>query len=428
MRRNLSYLKLLHLIPPVVALALVVAWNTAERRAVSSLETESAVLRGKISKALASGSSRTALTAAATNGKTQGASKRPINWKEMAALVAAAQDGGDKAGMRALLDFQQRLSEMSREEMIAALDEIAALGLSDAERLAMEEMIVEALLKQDPQYVLERFVDRIESEPDGIGWQLSTAMGEWAKKDLKAATAWFDRQIAAGKFESRSLDGRSEMRTQFEAALMESMIGSDPASAAARLAELPEDQRREVLQQLPFSDLSPEEQKAYAAMVRELIPEDERAGSFAHIASQLVDDEGYGKVGAFLDAIGATPEERAAAAKQTAESRLSLLANEDGVTRADVDSLREWLTRQAPGETDSIIGKALAEAAQDSDAFGFSEASQLALHYQKISGSDDVLVAFLKSYSARSNLEEARHLADMITDEKLRKQLLRDLK
>ncbi len=426
MRRNQSYLKLPYLIPPIVALALVVAWNTAEWRAATSLEAENVALRKKVSKVINSEGFHTSLTTG--SAKAQRVLKRAINWKETARLVAAANDGGSMSGMRALLDFQQRLSKMSREEMIAALDKVAETGLSDAERLAMEELIVDELLKQDPRYVLERFVDRIKGESDGIGWQLSGAMGEWAKKDLKSATAWFDHQIAAGKFESRTLDGRSEIRAQFEAELIEPMIGTDPASAAARLAELPEDQRREVLQQLPFSDFSLAEQKAYAAMVRELIPADERAGSFAHIASQLVDDAGYGKVGAFLDAVSATTGERAAAAMQTAESQLSLLANEEGVTREDVDSLREWLTRQAPGERDSIIGKALAEAAQNSDGFSFSEASQLALHNQKTSGNDDVLVTFLKSYSARSNLAEARQLAEMIADEKLRTQLLRDLK
>jgi hypothetical protein len=39
-----------------------------------------------------------------------------------------------------------------------------------------------------------------------------------------------------------------------------------------------------------------------------------------------------------------------------------------------------------------------------------------------------VLVSFLQSYSARSNLEGALHLAEMISDEQRRAQILRQLK
>lgn len=43
-------------------------------------------------------------------------------------------------------------------------------------------------------------------------------------------------------------------------------------------------------------------------------------------------------------------------------------------------------------------------------------------------GSDAVLVAFLQSYSARSNLDEARHLAGGVQDNKIRGEILKQLK
>lgn len=411
-----------------MALVIVVAWNATQMRSISALETDGKLLREKISAAPGSGSGM-ADGPSSTSGskKTTVSRKASIDWKEVSTAVSRAEDGSEKSSLRAMIDFQRRLAEMSRDEIIASLDEINALGLPDSERAALEELILAALIKQDPQYALERFSDRIESDPESIGWQLSAALGDWAKKDLSAAKAWFDKQISEGKFESKTLDGRSEMRTDFEAELMESMIGSDLDAAGRRLAALPEDQRREVLQQLSFDELSPAEQKAYASLVRQLVPSDERAGSFAHIASQLVDDTGYGKVGAFLDSVNATPEERSAAATQTAESRLTFLGQSGDISSKDVDTLRTWLDKQAPGKTNSITGKALAEAAQDGGKFGFDEASQLAIKYQQSSGSDDVLVSFLESYSAHSNIEEARHLAEMISDEKVRARILDDM-
>lgn len=427
MRRNLPCLKAIQFIPPAVALVLVGVWNVGQMRSLAALEKDATVLREKIATVTAAGGPLTDPVRGSRPGKEKETGGTAIGWKEMTTRLIAARAAGEKSHMRAMLDFQQRLSEMTREELIAAFDELDGLGLSDEDRRSIEEMLMESLIKQDPRYALERFADRIEGDPDGIGWQLSTAMKEWAKTDLTAATAWFDRQIADGKFESRTLDGRSEMRSQFESALLESLMTSDPLSAGERLAALPEDQRREVLQQIPFAELSPADQKAYADLVRQLIPADERAGSFAHIAEELVDENGYDKVGTFLDSVNATPAERTAAAMQAAESRLTQIAGDSGVSQGEVDSLRTWLATQAPGKVDSITGKALAEASQDGGEFGFDEASQLVLHYQKTSGSDDVLVSFLKSYSARSNLEEARYLIEMISDEKIRAQLLKDL-
>ena len=86
------------------------------------------------------------------------------------------------------------------------------------------------------------------------------------------------------------------------------------------------------------------------------------------------------------------------------------------------------MDKQAPGQTDSITGKALAEAAQEGGKFDYDAASQLVLQYQGSTGRDDVLIAFLEGYSAHSNLEEARALAEMIADPKQREQILGQLK
>ncbi|MES2659851.1 MAG: hypothetical protein V4689_14625 [Verrucomicrobiota bacterium] len=417
-------MKASYIIPPLLALVLVGAWNASQMRSISSLEQDGADLRERISAALASGnggSDSLSVKASHPGGKDS------IDWKKMPAMISAVHNGGEKAQLRAMLDLQQRLKNMTREEMIAALDEIAGLDLSDEEREALIAMILEPLIKLDPQYALARFVDQIESDSSSIGWQLATAFGQWMKTDAAGATAWFDRQIAEGKFESRTLDGKSEMRAKFESEVLESLLSSDLAAAALRIQAMPEDQRREILEQLSFTELAPNEQKAYADLVRQLIPADEREGSFAYIAAQLA-DSGYEKVSAFLDSVQATPEERAAAAKQAATSRLEMLGSEGDISRAEVDSLRAWLDKQSPGQTDRITGKALAEAAQDGGEFDFEAASQLVIQYQQSTGSDDVLIAFLEGYSAHSNLEVAEHLAELISDPQRRAQILKKLK
>lgn len=422
-------MKAIHLIPPVLALVLVGTWNVVQLRSISSLERDDTALRKKISATPASGNLHPELPTADRHVRKSGpGGGDSIDWKQLSARLLEAQKSGGTSDMRALMNFQQQLAGMSKREMTAALDAIGGLDISPAARELLESMILDPLIQQDPEYALERFANRIESDPSGLGWQLSSALGEWAKKDLAAATAWFDRRIADGNFESKSLDGKSEMRAQFEAALLGSLLAADSAAAGRRLAAMPEDQRREILEQLSFTELRPQDQTIYADLIRQLVPADERAGSFAHIASQLVDGTDYAKVTSFLAAVHATAEERAATAKQTAESQLESLGERGSVTRQDVDGLRAWLDQQAPGLTDSITGKALAEAAQERGKFKYSEAARLALQYRQSSGNDDILVSFLESYSAHSNLAEAKHLADMISDDRRREEILKQLK
>ena len=72
-------------------------------------------------------------------------------------------------------------------------------------------------------------------------------MQQWAKKDPAAAIAWFDQQIAAGKFDSKSLDGKSQSRNPVRRCFdLHILLGSDPEAAALRLGAMPEDQRDEV--------------------------------------------------------------------------------------------------------------------------------------------------------------------------------------
>ncbi|MES2475874.1 MAG: hypothetical protein V4640_08840 [Verrucomicrobiota bacterium] len=427
MQRTLRPLKIIPFIPPLLALAVIGIWNVRQTQAVHVMEQDNREMRRILREeegrlVSAPKSSKLGKISAATMSAA-------IAWKDVAGKISATAPGGEAEKLRAVMDLQQRLKLMTRDELIAALDEIDLLELSPAERAEMVSMIVAELAKKDTPYALDRFVDQIEADPDGIGWQLGDAFGEWAKNDPAAATAWFDRQIAAGKFESRSLDGRSEMRAMFEAGILPELLTSDLAAAGRRLLALPEDQRREVLEQLPFTDLAPNARKDYAALVRQLVPADERPGSFANIATQLVENGGdYQKVSDFLDAVQATPDERAVSARQAAASQLEVLGEDGEINASTVDALRTWLDVQAPGQSNTITGKALAEAAQDGGDFNYDQAAELVLRYQQSTGNDAVLVAFLQGYSAHSNLEEAQALINKISDPQLRQPFLDELK
>lgn len=412
-----------------MALVVVAVWNVSQWRAVTVGEDQERSLRKRIDAARTNPASGAAKQGASrASGSKVPTVNGQIDWKDMAALIRAMEEDEGMGGFRTMMDLEKRVAQMSKEELLAAMEEVSRLGLDPEARASLEEMLVCPLIEKDPELALVTFADRIPIEDDSVASELSTALGAWAKKDPVAASKWFDKQIAAGIFESKSLDGQSQIRMEFEAALVGELLESDMSAAGQRIAALPEEQRREALEQISFSELSPGAQKAYAELVRGLVPQDERAGSFTHVISDLITDGGYAKVGSFLDDIQATPEERAVSARQAANSQLEEIAYDRAVTREDVDAMRAWLDRQAPGTADRVTGEALGDAAQEDGEFGFEDASKLALEYHKNSGNDEVLVAFLESFAARSNLEEALPIADKIRDPKLRDEVLNRLK
>ncbi len=415
-------LKVSHVIPPSVALVAVLFWNLSQWRAVSAQEDESGDLRKRVE---AVKSARDGLHTDNRQSKSKLSDVNgPIDWKSLSARLVGMRNSSQTTDFREMLGLNKRLGAMSREEIIAALDEISKLGLDDEARRSLEEVLIGPLIEKDPELALTKFASRIRDDSDGVGWQLASALESWAKKSPADASSWLDHQILAGLFESRSLDGRSDTRMEFEAAVVGVLLGSDPSAASQRIAALPEDQRREALEQITFSELGDAAQKAYVDLVRGLVPKDENSGSFTHIISELIPEGGYAKVANFLDEIHATPEEREVSARQAANSQLGALADERALTRNDVESMRDWLKTQSPGNVDTVTGEALGEVVQDEGKFSFQDASKLVLDYQKSSGSDDVLVAFLRSFAARSNLEQAASLAQMIKDPAIRQEIL----
>lgn len=416
------------LIPPAVALVIAGGWLGGQRHLISTLEKESAALLTQIaarSAEVGTGSSLANPTAPAKGAK----ENDPLNWKKLASSIKAMMQNENGLGdMRTMLRLQQKLQKMSKEEIIAALDEIAALDVPADERAFLENMLLGPLIQKDPELALTRFIDRAEGNHGVLGWQLSNALREWAKKDPAKAMAWLDTQIAAGKFESKSLDGKSQSRIQFEGAMINMLLDSDVDAATRRLAGMPADQRGEVLGNYSFQALKLEDQVAFAKLVRDQLPEKDQARTLAQQASRIVSADGFSEVTQFLDRIEATPAERIACAEQAAETKIGTLSPQKKITSENLDAMREWLGSQAPGSIDSITGKVLGEVAQGGRAMDFAEAAQLALQYAQASGSDDVLAEFLESLAAYQNQDQARLLAAKISDPKLREKILMNFK
>ena len=407
-------------------MVIVAGWIGSERHTISTLEKQSAALKERLDAR----SSGLGPEAPSTKGKSPdkvSKEKEKIDWKKVAAQMGGMRNGGDMVDMRTMIRFQQKLQAMGKEELVSALEEIAALDLPDESKQMLEMMLLGPLCQKDPEFALTRYIDRVADDRGGMGWQLSNAMTEWMKKEPEKAVAWFDQQIAAGKFASKSLDGKSQSRMRFEGAVIGTLISTDLAASAARLNGLPEDQRAEALRN-NMGNVKDDDQLAFANLVRSGLPEKDQAETLAQQASTKAWGEGYTKITEYLDRIQATPAERAACVEQAAESKIQQLSQNKKITREDIDAMREWATAQSPDTTDKVTGATLARATQVNQKLEFSEAAALATQYHEASGNDDVLVSFLTQGAGNRNKEEARVLAGKISDTKRRDEVLNELK
>ena len=418
----LRKLKAIHAIPPVLAIVIVILWNLPRRQPADAPVTDTTVENAA--------RPRTEISA----GKPDGGRNRnkslaadlPLDWRAVAACMRKSQQSTAEEDPPELEGYYERISEMTREQILDALDGITALGLDPEDMELLEEALVEPLIAVDPELALARFSNRIGDDPDGVGSQLSSALQGWAALDPVAATAWLDGQISAGRFESRSIDGQSEARIEFEAALAGELMPRDPAAAARRIEGLPQDQRAAAMEQMILSDLEPSVQKACVEIIRKLIPEDEREGPFARAVSELVPEGDFPMAEAFLDRIEASPEERAIAAELVASSRLDVIAEDRAIARQDVVEINRWLARQAPTAADRLTGEALGSAAEHLEEEDFSNLAALVLEVHRDSGNDEALAAFLSSSTSRP--EQVTVLVENISDPGRRQEILDSLK
>lgn len=414
-------------IPPVAVILAGTFWITTQTTTISRLEKENIILSERITAR----TSRPGETTAAPEKTRRSAaadskSREPIDWKAAADQLLETQRSGGMGDMRTMMRFQQRLQSMSAEELLAALDEIATLDFPEQTRAMLEQTLLGPLLQKDPETALDRFVGRSQENHGVLGWQLSNGLKQWAEKDLANATAWFDHQIAAGHFDSKSLDGKSRSRQHFEGAFLSVLIATDPDAASHRLSGLPVEQRRDILSHHELSNIKEKDQPAFATLIRGQLPEKDQAAAIANPASRIAANGGYDKVTEYLDRIAATPAERAAAVEKTAESRISQLSHSQKITSAEIDEMRAWADTQSSGSADKATGKALANLANRKNQ-RFADSAELAAHYHAATGSDELLATFLESWGARSNKGLSRPLAEKITDEKRRAEILKNL-
>ncbi len=317
--------------------------------------------------------------------------------------------------MAAMNRFRAKLDSLDTDEILDVLRELDASDVTPGDRRQLAGFIVGSLARRDPRLALDEFVGRISDNPAGSMNQLGFIYQKWAFTDAAAAASWFEQQLSKGTLAVAT--GRNgvtvDPRTQFESLLLRAQAARDPSAAATRWASMAESARAEALNDDWFSRLSPERVKAVAGFLRE---QSEDAPAMLATASSMRIRQGDLKdAGEFLKVLEPTSEERPAIVAEALRCRV---VGQDEL-RVTPQEAQAWILQQVPQDADRLTGTVLGQFVEWHD---FSEMSRLALDYRDGSGSDDVLVAFLKS-APESSRSEILKLAAEISDPALREEV-----
>lgn len=415
-------MKLHHLLlPPVAALIAGSLWMNLLASAYCQLRQANTELRERIASAKAGGGADSSVSIAeqqARSGRKAAAGKTPAThlseWTQLADSMLRRELGGSP-DTRLNLRLQARLMRMSAPEILATFDALAASGLSREGLAELHGMFFDAAAEKDPALALKHFENLLAESDPSLGGRLADSFGKWFGQDPAATTAWLDEMTAAGRFETKRLDGKNQTLMNCVGPVISALLASDPAASLARLKTLPENQRMEVLMR-NFGRLTPGMELAYAGLARQGLPEDQRADGFCGIANLMVAEHGLAKVSAFLDTIGASAEERRATAVEVAAIGLLELHR----SNRPINGLHDWLVQQAPETADRNFGSALAT---NLPQLGFEKAAALVTEFHQKTGSDQLLEAFLTNAPVRANGDQAMALAALIKDDALRERM-----
>ncbi len=407
-------MKSIPFIPPLLALTVSASWIGMRREVLAGLEKDGRAMNSSLSTAARTG---VAEGAGSRRSMTFGVSHDPKT------LLARASGFLLHGGMR---EAERFFATVPKENILAAMDEISQVKPEN--RASVEEVLAMVLIRADSAFALEHLIARTADRRQGMTSHLYSALKKWAEEDPQTATAWFDLQMENGTFASKRLDGQSEKRTIFQSALIGGLFAANPELGAARLSALPESLRITFVYDYANESNNAVNREAFTRAVRGLLPPPAARELLKRQCSLIASSDGLSEVSDFLTRLGSTPEERAACFAEAAASRgLHRASNLAKITTKDVDDLRKWVETESPQAVDRITGAALGQIA-DTPTSNFSDLADLAVAYHESSGNDDVLCAFLESWSARQHPAEASVLAEKISDEKRRAKILQNLK
>jgi hypothetical protein len=447
-------MKIVHYIPPLVALIIAAAWLASLRASNRALEQDNRSIQAKIEESrgsLASQNERARMGAKSDRTRANSArAKREtkpadVEVKPLSEFMPTASDFNElvllnnNEGVRfnltaACRRLEALASEMSGDELVSAYTRMASLPVDAPFRNYLEWLMLNQLKKKNPEFAFSQFIAKCQNEDTG-----PIKMGdfnEWLARDSAAATTWYESQIAAQVFD-KTLDGKTPNMVPFEAAFIMSLLASDPAGAEQRMSNIPPDLRAS-LGTYVWS-VPKENSKAFVELLRKSMPMEDyitilKDNSLTEYNFRFDSDSDPKAVQKNLDSLGFTPEECSTLMTMhfTEIAKSRAMRDKFGMpSRENFDEDRARIQAIDPSSADRATGFALQSYLAESKTTSAQDfVEKIATDYHGSGAGDELLLPLIEG-SANGSIpfpkERARVLATKISDQTLREEMLQKL-
>lgn len=402
--------KLLLLIPPLLALALMGAWILHQRSEIGKIRN-AAALR----------------PAPHADRKHETATPKIIDpmksgWRSFGLEMWRLTTAGDPTSAQTFLAYRERIKQLSVGEISAAVDAIDAesFGDEDAKSRLLGELRRE-LLEREPRMLLEYARDGIADGRFKRCHHLKEALGKVAAVSPRDAIAWIDEVIENGAFDYAGARRYNPIWLEYEKTLILGLLPAHADLAGERVAGLPPETRDQVLSEHMLAlNSTPELQAAFCRICRRFLDPEEVGERVVSMASLAAATGGIASVSRVLTTVEATPAERAEACHASVSGHMAFVARSKEPGLDDVEELRKWVSSQGAGDPEKVTGDALGYLA-GRPGFGVDRAFESIRAYHDRSHSDRLLAEFLGWPVAWRDPARCIELAGLIRNENLRK-------
>ena len=280
------------IVTPLVILLAAGVWLTAQYRTIGELENQTALLQRRLVDQTTTKEpmkSRVS-TKTALDGN-------PVNWAEVARQLRDGNSVGSSSGGFEFLNTNQRLLnrflDLTREELIANLDEVDAAEIPRADRDLVSKFLLAPLIDVDPGYVTRRLGSQLK-RGEHEKTDFPSVLARWTLRDPEQATDWLDGQTAAGTIAAGS--------KPIELAVISALLPHREDLATRRLSALPESQR-DILWEFEFG-------QEWGDMEWAVWKERDLAAAFARLARLLPEEAHLDALRWILIELGETDRNR----------------------------------------------------------------------------------------------------------------------
>ena len=232
------------LIPPALILIAATSWIAYQRHSLSVVRSDNATMEQTLVQVANQPRTVSTATDFGREKLTKSVQKEDaIGGKQLIAQVAKMLSDRHAEDDPAWDFLKRQISLLSKEDLVAALDEVSVQNFHLVSRDTIYQSLLHALGKIDPELSLNHCGNLwIKGEPN-VADYLTATLREWGKKEPQQAGAWLDQQITTGKYDSKRLDNKDSLRDQLEAALIDALILKNDAAAKVRLESLSKESR-----------------------------------------------------------------------------------------------------------------------------------------------------------------------------------------